>query len=298
MDMSERLLLLADGGATHIEWVGLDTDGNLMCRFETSGINAVLMTGDEIYRRLKAEVAPRIDGFEIGCVKFFGAGCVSDDIKSMVERTIAKALRAETVTADSDLLGAAIGLCGDRQGIVCILGTGSNSCYYDGVRLAHNVSPLGYILGDEGSSAVLGRRLVGDVLKKQLPERLCRDFLDRYGLDATSIVKGVYRGESPSRFLASFAPFLRENIHHPELKQLVLSEFCSFFRRNVSHYDVYGHFPINFTGSIAYHFSDILAEAARLTGYELGVIMQSPVEGMIEYYSSRAASLSARKRPV
>ena len=185
----------------------------------------------------------------------------------------------------TDLLAAARALCGHQPGIACILGTGSNSCYYDGEKIVDNVSPLGYILGDEGSGAVLGKLLVGDVLKKQLPEELCEKFLKQYELDRLIIIQKVYKQPGANRFLASVTPFLIQNIEEPAIHRLVLNSFKSFFVRNIANYDNYKNLPVNFIGSIAHYYQDVLREAAVAVDCHIGTIIKSPMEGLIAFHS-------------
>ncbi len=192
------------------------------------------------------------------------------------------------IEVDTDLLAAARALCQREPGIACIMGTGSNSCYYDGEKVVDNVSPLGYILGDEGSGAVLGKLLVGDVLKKQLPEHLCEKFLKEYNLDRTTIIERVYRKPAANRFLAQFAPFIERNINEPSIHALVLRSFTDFFVRNVANYPHYKELPCNFVGSIALLQKDVLIEAASKLGITIGNIIQAPMEGLIKYHSTNA----------
>jgi len=158
----------------------------------------------------------------------------------------------------SDMLGAARLTCGNEPGIVCILGTGSNSCYYNGSSIVHNVSPLGYILGDEGSGAVLGKILVGDVLKIQLPADLCEAFLHRFDVTPASLIEHVYRRPFPNRYLAQFAVFYGEHPESDELNLLLHDAFSAFVRRNLLQYKDVTQLPIHFVGSIAYHYADVL----------------------------------------
>jgi len=181
------------------------------------------------------------------------------------------------------MLGAARGLSGRNPGIVCILGTGSNSCYYDGDKIVSNVSPLGFILGDEGSGAVLGKRLVGDLLKNQLPAGLKEKFLQEFDLTPALIIERVYRQPFPNRFLASLSPFLLRNMEEPALRSLVFDSFCSFLTRNVMQYG-YKQYPVYFIGSIAYHYREILEEAILASGMQSGGIMQNPMEGLVKYH--------------
>ena len=171
------------------------------------------------------------------------------------------------------------------EGVACVLGTGSNSCLYDGKDIISNVPPLGYILGDEGSSAVLGRRLVGDCLKNQLPELVRNEFFAEYGLTQELILERVYRQPLANRFLASLTPFLSKHRDVPEVHRLLVASFVDFFVRNVKQYRR-PWLPIHFVGSIANVFSVELKEAAESLGLELGLILKSPMEGLIRYHTS------------
>ncbi|MCM1518150.1 MAG: hypothetical protein NC117_05885 [Pseudoflavonifractor sp.] len=279
------MILIADCGSTKVDWCVVD-DGRVVCRVSTGGINALLMTEVEIADIIGRELMPAIEGCAIDEVHYYGAGCISDEVCDNVRRAIAHHIPASVVEVNTDLLAAARALCGRERGIACILGTGSNSCYYDGERIVDNVSPLGYILGDEGSGAVLGRLLVGDVLKNQLSPALCEKFLTQYNLDTLEIIHRVYREPQPNRFLASVSPFLLENMEEPAIHRLVLNSFKSFFVRNISHYEGYRDMPVNFVGSIAYYYHDVLKEAADAIDATLGTIVISPMDGLISYHTA------------
>ncbi len=278
------MILIADCGSTKVEWC-LVNDGKAVKTLYTSGINALLMTEVEIADSIGRELIPELGDAEISAVYFYGAGCISDETCGNVSRAIASHIPAASIEVNTDLLAAARALCGRETGIACILGTGSNSCYYNGEKIIDHVSPLGYILGDEGSGAVLGRLLIGDVLKEQLPHDLCEKFLKQYNLDRLEIIHRVYREPQANRFLASVSPFLLENMEEPAIHRLVLNEFKSFFVRNISHYEGYRGLAINFVGSIAYYYRDVLKEAADAIDATLGTIVVSPMEGLVKYHS-------------
>lgn len=280
------MILIADSGSSKIDWCVVN-DGRIEKRITTCGMNALLLTEEEMAQRMSQELMPELEGITIDRIYYYGAGCINNDVCAAVEHAIrANMPEAKVVEVATDLLAAARALCGDRPGIACILGTGSNSCFYDGRRIADNVSPLGYILGDEGSGAVLGRLLLGDVLKKQLPDALCRKFLDEYQLDRNTIIERVYREPQPNRFMASVSRFLCDNIEEPAIHRLVLNSFKSFFVRNVSHYHYYKTLPVNFVGSVAYYYRDVLQEAASAMDCTLGAIMRSPMEGLVAFHSA------------
>lgn len=277
------MILLADSGSTKTDW-GLVENGKLVKRLRTSGMNPFQMSEEAITEEIKTHLVPELPGTVLDEVHFYGAGCTKEK-QPIVER----ALRANlTINGEcevaSDMLGAARGICGHKPGIACILGTGSNSCSYDGKNLVKNVSPLGFILGDEGSGAVLGKLLVGDMLKNQMPEAITKRFFEKYKLTSAEIIDRVYRQPKPNTFLASFVPFLEENIDEPKIYNLVKESFRSFLRRNVMQYDGWQTLPIGFNGSIAKIYKKPLLEALEEEGMHLGRIIQAPMEAMVEYH--------------
>ncbi len=274
-----KTMLIADSGSTKTDWVVCRNEEAVL-KFNTQGINP-FMLGDEALQTILAdEMLPRLSGWEPAEVRFYGAGC-RDAQAVRVREQLERLLPQARVAVASDLLCAARALCGDEAGIACILGTGSNSCYFDGREIRSNVSPLGYILGDEGSGAVLGRRLVGDVLKEQLPREICEAFMATYGLTPAGIIERVYRQPFPNRFLAGFAPFLREHAGDAAVRSLVSDEFSRFLVRNVLSYNC-PELPVHFVGSIAWHFSDILTECVEGHSLKCGRIFRTPLE-RLEY---------------
>ena len=280
------MILVADCGSTKIDWCLLN-NGKVEKQVFTLGMNAVMLTEEEMRTRLADELAPEMAGYPIEEVYFYGAGCISPEVCGNVARAIqANIPDTKIVEVHTDLLAAARALCGRTPGIACIMGTGSNSCYYDGEKICDNVSPLGYILGDEGSGAVLGKLLIGDVLKNQLPKDLCDKFLQQYELDRMTIIRRVYKEPQGNRFLASITPFLIQNIDRPEIHALVLNSFKAFFVRNIQQYKNYSELSVNFIGSIAYYYREVLEEAAAQCGCTVGSIIKSPMEGLIKFHTA------------
>ena len=277
------MILIADSGSTKTDWCLVD-NGVLVKQIFTKGTNPFFQTEDEISAEVSENLLPYLDTAKVDAVWFYGAGCAFPEKNEIVRAAIARHLDVP-IEVGSDLLGAARGLCGSQPGIACILGTGSNSCFYDGKEIVSNVSPLGFILGDEGSGAVLGKMLVGDVLKNQLPAALKEEFLARYELTPAIILERVYKKPFPNRFLASLSPFLVEHLDVPEIHTLVQNGFKAFFERNVKQYD-YKQYPVHLIGSLAYYYRSVLQEAAEQTGVRLGTIKQSPMEGLISYHSN------------
>lgn len=276
------MILIADSGATKTDWC---TGHNLMDAriIQTQGINPFHQSAEHIGKVLSEELLPQLEtATDITHIHFYGAGCTPE--KSLIVKEALHHIfpQAET-NVQSDLLGAARSLCGKEKGIACILGTGSNSCLYDGEKIVKNISPLGYILGDEGSGAVLGKRLVSDCLKHQLPEPICQMFLEETGLTAASIIDKVYRQPQANRFLASLTPFLSAHRDMSEIHDLLTGCFTDFFRRNVMQYDC-TQTEVHFTGSIAWHFQEEVKEAAQTLGIQTGKFIQSPIHGLINYH--------------
>lgn len=276
--MEETVLtLIADGGSTKADWVLMRGDIRV-ARFHTQGVNPVILSTEEIVAILKKELLSADEFQQPEVVKFFGAGCLgayATDLKVVLQTLMPQ---AREVVVDTDLIGAAHALLGDEgTGIACILGTGSNSGLFVNGELQKNVSPLGYILGDEGSGAVLGRRLLGDVLKQQLPKSVCDDFEATYHLTQADIIKKVYRMPMANRFLASFAPFLSKHLDDAAVRALVVDEFERFFRRNVANYNR-PDLAVSFVGSVAYYFKNELLEAASHLGYRIGAIKKAPLD--------------------
>lgn len=279
------MILIADCGSTKIDWCVVE-NGKVVKQIYTCGMNAVMLTEEEMAERIGNELMPELGDDKIDAVYFYGAGCINEEVCGNVANAIRKHLPdAGTIDVHTDLLAAARALCGHNPGIACIMGTGSNSCYYDGEKICDNVSPLGYILGDEGSGAVLGKILIGDVLKNQLPKHLCEKFLKEFELDRMTIIRRVYKEPQGNRFLASVAPFLIRNIEEPAIHTLVLNAFKAFFVRNIAQYQGYRDLKVNFIGSIAYYYREVLEEAATACECTVGTIIQSPMEGLIRFHS-------------
>lgn len=277
-----REILIADSGATKTDWC-LTKNGEIIQRFSTKGISPVFQTGEEIAQEIRSNVYPALKDVGIKAVYFYGAGCIPEKIE-LVRNAIHQSFPVDTIHVYSDLVAAAHSLCGHSAGIACILGTGSNSCQWNGDEIVKQISPLGFILGDEGSGAALGKNLVGDALKNQLTDGLKEALLDEYDLTPAIIIDKVYRQPFPNRFLASLSPFLLKHISDQSIRQIVIRSFSAFFERNVMQYD-YQKNIINFVGSIAWYFSAPLKEAAAEKGIEVGIIAQSPMPGLVEYHN-------------
>ncbi len=278
------MILIADSGSTKTDWCMVE-HGQLVRQLFTKGTNPFFQSEEEISHEIASALLPQLDTTALKSVYFYGAGCGFPDKIATVHRAISKHLAVQDdIEVSTDMLAAARGLCGHEAGIACIMGTGSNSCFYDGEKITSNVSPLGFILGDEGSGSVLGKLLVGDLLKNQMTDELKEKFLERFKLTPPEIIDHVYRQPFPNRFLASLSPFLAENIGEPSVHALVLNSFKAFLKRNVMQYD-YRRYPAHFIGSVAYYYQEILLEAADEMGVKVGTVLQSPMKGLIQYHT-------------
>ena len=281
------MIILADSGSTKTHWC-LMTESGQTSEFFTDGINPFYQTADAMKNSISNQLLPQLAHLmwvgQITAVYFYGAGCTPEKKPFVEDALRANFRRAEIIEVQSDMIGAAISLVGDGKGVACILGTGANSCLFENGEVKKNVPALGFILGDEGSGAVLGRRLVADLLKNQLSDELKEKFLKEYNLDQAQIIENVYRKPFPNRYLANFTKFCSANIENPLIYKLVYDHFDYFVKRILPQYP---KLPVGFVGSIAYYFRDVLEKVMADNGFELGKILQSPMEGMKEYYKIR-----------
>ena len=236
---------------------------------------------NSISNQLLPQIAPLLWAGKLTHVFFYGAGCTPEK-KVFVQRALEAVFKKAEVQVESDMLGAARGLLGRHAGIACILGTGSGSCCYDGEHIEWCVPSLGYVLGDEGSAAVLGKRLVGDLLKNQLGEDLKEAFFKEYETSMADIIENVYRQPFPNRYLAKLSKFCADHIEDERIHALVYEHFVQFIRRNLVQYKT--DQPIGFVGSIAYYYKPILEEAMRAEGLPMGTVLRDPIEGLKEYH--------------
>lgn len=276
------MILIADSGSTKTDWMLCHPNG-FRQSLQTAGINPYFQSEQEIAAQLADDLKPVLQTGQPRRLFFYGAGCVPGAPAERMQTALHALCPAAEISVESDLAGAARAVCGNQAGIACILGTGSNSCFYDGRQIAQHVPPLGFILGDEGSGACLGKRLVSDLLKNQLGDPLRLKFFERFSLTQAEVVSRVYSQPYPNRFLASLSVFAKENIGIPAVRQLVDQCFADFFTRNVYQYD-YPKYPVHVVGSIGYHYETELRQTATLFSVNIGKIVRSPIEGLIDYH--------------
>jgi len=282
MIKGQNITLIAESSTTRTEW-SLIEGGQVLEHAYTSGLNPFFMTRREISHSIRLELPSEFFKRRWSHVYFYGAGCSGPEKNKIIESSLVAQFKTP-VTVNSDLLGAARGLLVRDQGLACILGTGSNSCLYDGNDIVKNVPALGFILGDEGSGAALGRVFLGDVLKGLAPQELTEAFFTKYKVTPAELLDAVLNNPAATRNLRAYSFFLSEHLDSPYVHDLIVGEFSRFFERNVMQYD-YKSYPVNFVGSIATTYSEILLEVAHNFGATVRKIVLSSMPGLVAYHS-------------
>ncbi len=277
------MILIADSGSTKTDWVLKENSTSTF--ITTSGINPYYMTAEYIVEMLQTQLVPKVPAEKVASVFFYGSGC-STEAKCKKIGAILKSLFPNTrVEVNHDMFAAARALCEDRPGIACILGTGSNSCVYDGKVITRQMVSLGYFFGDEGSGTHLGKMLITDYLKDEIPQDVADKLTEQHNLSLEYILDCIYNSNAPNKFLASMAPFIQENCEHPYIKQLVSNSFEEFFKVGVMRFTGYQDMDVNFVGSIAFHFRDILVEVANRHHLKINRIQKSVIEGLLDFHT-------------
>jgi len=275
--------LIADSGSTKTEWCLLE--GKKKKQIFTQGLSPYFLSSEQIQNILEYELRPALKKIEPDEIFFYGTGCSNPANVKLVKHAIQKIFTKTKISVDHDLMGAAKALCGNEKGIACILGTGSNSCYYNGNKIIKNSPGLGFILGDEGSGAYLGRKVVQYYLYNTFDPDLMDRFNAKFGTNAIEILDAVYKKPLPNRYLASFAIFLAENRGHYMIENIIEDGFNDFFFNHVYKYRESWIHPIHFIGSIAYGFKDVLKTMCDAYELQLGTVMKNPIEGLIKFHS-------------
>lgn len=280
------MILLADSGSTKTEWRILLPDGSI-AQARTTGYNPHHQTAIEIEASLRKELFSQLPAGAVAEIHFYGAGCGSEKSKGIVREAFEKVFPDATLVVEHDLLAAARALCGEAPGIACILGTGSNSCLYDGQQITGNVPALGFILGDEGSGTDLGKRVVADYLRGDMPEALRERFEKRFPVSVDEVLDRIYRQAFPKPYLAAFSRFLFHNLKDPYCYELVYNSFKEFLLRNVVKYPGHETLPVHFVGSIAFYYGNILRQATADQGLRVGRILEGPIAGLTLYHGGQ-----------
>lgn len=282
-----KMLLIADSGSTKTAW-RLADDNKKIYHFLTDGLNPYFKSQGEIVEEIETALIPNFpQGTKITQVYFYGAGCSSQGKCELMKDALLQCFPRAKAIINHDILGAARAACANTEGIVCILGTGSNSCFYDGQKIVTIIGGLGYILGDEGSGSHLGKNMLEAYLNREMPEDLANKFKDAYHLTKEEIEKRVYEKPEANRFLASFSRFIGENIQQPYLASLVESCFDIFLEKHVCRYPDYTKKQVHFIGSVAYNYAEILRKSAHKKHIIIGKILPYPVEELMLFHLAR-----------
>lgn len=277
------IILIADSGSTTTDWAVIHNGE--ATRLHTAGINPIHQDNDTISSTL-THLQQQLAGVQPTHTHFYGAGCVGGEVNSRMASLLATHFHKAHIEVESDLLGAARSLCGGERGIAGILGTGANSCYYDGKAIVENIKPLGYILGDEGSGASLGKAFLRALLRNELGKALQEEFFSHYNTDYPTIIHRIYREPAANRYLASLSPFIAAHIDNEAVRRIVSNTMAAYIDNHIMRYD-YRNTPMHLTGSVAYHYRDIIEAVAHSRGIVIGGITCTPINGLITYHSTQ-----------
>jgi glucosamine kinase len=282
--MPMSTILIADSGSTKAEWCLLS--GKTKKTILTQGLSPYFVTGAQITEILQKQVLPKIKNNLPDEIYFYGTGCANTKNAKLVKNAIEKAFANAKVTVHHDLFGAAKALCGTKKGIACILGTGCNSCYYNGKKIIANSPGLGYVLGDEGSGAYLGKKVLQYFLYKTFDAELSAAFQEKYNISKEDILEQVYKKPLANRYLASFAIFLSEHRGHYMIENIIEDALNDFFYTHLCKYKESWSYPISFTGSVAFAFKDVIKDLCNSYQFQLGKIIKKPMDGLIQFHKS------------
>lgn len=277
------MILIGDSGSTSTNWA-LIKDRVVVKELSTEGFNPYYYSPDILQHALRNELDKVIEMDQISEVYYFAAGCSTEGNCSIVRNALSKLFTRAHIVIDHDLYGAALALFGEEDGIACILGTGSNSCLWEGGGIVQQAASLGYLIGDEGSGTYLGKLLVAGILRGEAGQDLASIFYEEYSLDMSKILAKLYREDRPNKFLAGLAPFVKRHIDHPFCQKIVRASFEAFVGYSIKIYPDFRERNISFTGSIAYYFKDQLLEVLLKHGIRDISIMQKPIQGLSAYY--------------
>lgn len=278
------MIAIVDGGSTKCDWVILDDHHQLSCTTKTIGFNPNLIDVQKIPDELSGNAELSDIKFKIKHLYFYGSGCGIPENKKKVEVALQEYFTNAKITVKEDLTAAAYSAYNGKPAIVCILGTGSNSCYFDGLEVRTELPSLGFLIGDDGSGCALGKILVKNYFMKKLPADLHEEFSAEYHLNIEDLIKNMYHSPRANAYLADFSKFIVERKEHPYMQHLVFQEMKNYLDYQVLPYEQSQNCEINFIGSIAYFYEDILRAAAAEFHLNIGKIVQKPIESLVEYH--------------
>lgn len=280
------MILIADGGSTKTDWRLIDEKKQIH-QYATSGFNPYFQDTEFVHAELITHLLPNLPSTipsSKGAIYYYGAGCSNPEKNAIISDALRKCFPDFTIEVTHDLLGAARALCGRNPGIAAILGTGSNSCYYDGKEIIENVPSLGYLFGDEGSGANIGKTFIKAWLTNEVPESLSKRFYERFKLQREDILDNVYKKPLPNRFLASFSKFIYQNLKEQYVTDLVVGCFNEFFDKQISKYSTHKELAFNCVGSVGFYFSNLLRGVAEQRNIRIGKIIETPIAALTLYH--------------
>lgn len=280
------MILIADGGSTKADWICLDTSGNQVFKTRTNGLNPEILNAESILQRLKENIDISSCKDEITEVYFYGAGCGTERLTILLNSLFESFFINAKIDVKEDTYAAVYAVT-TKPGIVCILGTGSNSCLFDGVNVESRVPSLGYILMDEASGNYFGKKLILDYYYGNMPSDLAKQFAEQFNLDADTIKRNIYKEENPNAYLAKFVEFILRNERTVYFNKMLREGMKEFFENRILTYPESKNLPVHFVGSIAYFAQDAIKDVARLNMIELGNIVRRPIDGLIEYHREK-----------
>lgn len=278
------MILIAESGSTKCDWIILDDQRKVVGTAKTQGFNPYFHGEEFIINELKGEPELVLVKSQVTMVFFYGAGCSSDLLNTIVREALEKFFPAAKVTVDHDLLAAAFSLYQGEPLISCIIGTGSNSCFFDGVKAIEYVPALGFILGDEASGSYFGKRVLADYFYKRLPGEMQRDFEERFTLNWAEVVKKVYQNPHANVYLASFMRFVADHKENDYVQEMVKEGMARFIDIHVTNFSNYHRYEVGFVGTIAYIFEDILREELKKRDCRPGLIIKHPIDHLVQYH--------------
>lgn len=281
------MILIADGGSTKCDWIALNTKGKILLKTRTEGLNPAVFSKEIIQKRLFESIELGEIKQKISKIYFYGAGCGTTRPALILQQIFEEYFaNAKDIEVKEDTYAATYAVT-DKPGIVCILGTGSNSSYFDGKTLHNSVPSLGYILMDEASGNYFGKKLIRDYFYKKMPEDLRLKFESEFNLDVDFIKLNLYKKENPNTYLATFAEFMFKSERNEYFNSVLKKGMKDFFKNRIKTYDKYQELPVHFVGSIAYFSSDIINEVAKKYGVTIGNIVRRPIDGMIDFHRKK-----------
>jgi len=283
------MILIADSGSTKTSWVL--ADGNKAIQhIETSGYNPYYYKDEGLFNTLKKELTPQLISSNIKKISFYGSGCSSEANCTMVKSALSQLFSKCFIEVNHDLYGAALALLHNNRGIACILGTGSNSCYWDGNMVVNNVPSVGYLLGDEGSGTYIGKLILKGILEEKAPLEIRNAFYLQHNITFEGVLNIIYNETHPNRFISKVSIFAEKNINNKWVRNTVKQSFIDFIDNQIKQYNGYQNMEVSFTGSVAHYYKKILLETCEEYDIKTGIILKDPIGGLFKYHTNKLSS--------